>query len=135
MSKQDSDKGDDVRGRGHGYVSVFDTDGSFVDRLVSKGELNSPWGLALAPKSWGDLANSLLVGNFGDGTIHAYDPDTGQLLATLTDNDGNTLQLDGLWAIVVGPKEPKDYSKRVYFTAAPDDEEHGLYGYLAVPNR
>jgi len=132
-AKQDKDKGDDVRGRGHGYVSVFDTDGSFVDRLISKGELNSPWGLAIAPKSWGDLANSLLVGNFGDGAIHAYDPDTGELLSTLTDKDGNTLKLDGLWAIVVGPKEPKDYSKRVYFTAAPDDEAHGLYGYLAVP--
>jgi len=133
-AKQDSDKGDDVHGPGNGYVSVFDTDGSFVKRLVSKGELDSPWGLALAPEGWGELANSLLVGNFGDGAIHAYDPETGDLQATLTDTDGSTLHLDGLWAIVVGPKAPKDYSSRVFFTAAPDDEAHGVYGYLAAPS-
>jgi uncharacterized protein (TIGR03118 family) len=132
-AKQDKDKGDDVHAPGNGYVSVFDTDGSFVKRLISQGKLNSPWGLAIAPDSWGDLAGMLLVGNFGDGAIHAYDPETGDLVATLTNQKGHTLHLDGLWAIVVGPTAPKDYSSRVFFTAAPDDEAHGLYGYLAAP--
>ena len=73
-AKQDADRHDDVAGAGHGFVDVFSTSGHLLNRLVARGGLNSPWGLAIAPSSWGSLAGSLLVGNFGDGRIHAYDP-------------------------------------------------------------
>ena len=67
----------------HGFVDVFTPDGAFVRRLISQGRLDSPWGLALAPSDFGRFSGALLVGNFGNGRIHAYDPATGHLLGTL----------------------------------------------------
>src|SRR5207302_4847454 len=80
FAKQDANKHDDVPGDGSGFLDVFDTNGVLLQRLVSHGELNSPWGMALAPAGFGTLGGTLLVGNFGDGTIHGYDPDTGALV-------------------------------------------------------
>ena len=77
---QDAAKHDDVPCPGCGFVDVFNTDGTFVQRLVSMGALNSPWGLAWAPGNFGKFSNDLLVGNFGDGTINAFDPMTGARL-------------------------------------------------------
>ncbi|HEX4338846.1 MAG TPA: TIGR03118 family protein [Polyangiaceae bacterium] len=131
-AKQDDEKGDDVPGGGNGYVSVFKTDGTFVKRLVSGGELNSPWGLAIAPTSFGALAGALLVGNFGNGTVHAYDATTGELRGALSTSTG-PLQIGGLWALVVGPKTASaDYSSSVFFTAGPDGEADGIFGKLDV---
>jgi len=131
-AKQDADKADDAKGPGNGYVSVFKTDGTFVKRLVSAGDLNSPWGLAVAPDSWGALAGTLLVGNFGDGSVHAYDLTTGDARGALVDAHG-PLVLPGLWALVVGPKiAAADYSSSVYFTAGPNDEDDGIFGKLDV---
>src|SRR5262249_26501902 len=85
---QDADKKDDVRGPGHGFVSVFDTQGILIARLASRGTLNSPWGLAIAPSSFGQFAGDLLVGNFGDGRINAFDPLTGVFFGQLLALDG-----------------------------------------------
>lgn len=76
-AKQDGEAEDDEPGEGNGYISTFDLEGRFQQRLISQGKLNSPWGMVIAPASFGDFGSSLLVGNFGDGTINAYDPQTG----------------------------------------------------------
>jgi uncharacterized protein (TIGR03118 family) len=129
-AKQDADKADDTAGPGNGYVSVFKTDGTFVKRLVSGGALNSPWGMAVAPASWGAMAGALLVGNFGDGTVNAYDLTTGAPRGSLVISSG-PLVISGLWALVVGPKTATaDDSGSIFFTAGTNGEEGGLYGKL-----
>ena len=129
---QKPDKGDDMAGPGNGYVSVFKTDGTFVKRLISAGELNSPWGMEVAPASWGAVAGDLLVGNFGDGAIHAYDLSTGKLASTLATSSG-PLTISGLWALAVGPNTSAgNYSSTIFFTAGPNGEDDGLYGTIDV---
>jgi uncharacterized protein (TIGR03118 family) len=135
-AKQDATKHDDLAGEGRGFVDVYNLDGTAglaggKVRLVSRGALNSPWGLAIAPTSFGDLGGSLLVGNFGDGRIHAYNATTGAPLGTLKDPDGEPIQIDGLWALQVGNGGNGGDSNKVYFTAGPFDESHGLFGSLA----
>ncbi len=129
---QDAAKHDDVPGAGHGYVDVFDLNGNLVRRLVSNGALNSPWGLTIAPTSFGSLAGDLLVGNFGDGTINAYDPITGLPLGSLFDSHGTPLVIDGLWALTPGNGGVGSDPMAIYFTAGPDGEMHGLFGDLTV---
>lgn len=131
-AKQDAEKADDTAGPGNGYVSVFKTDGTFLKRLVSGGALNSPWGMEMAPASFGALAGTLLVGNFGNGAVHAYDVTTGELRGSLSDSKG-PLVISGLWALVVGPKTTAtDYSSSIYFTAGPGGEDDGIFGKLDV---
>src|SRR5262249_55284287 len=93
---------DELSGPGHGFVNVFNTDGTLVGRLASQGGLNSPWGLAIAPTSFGSIGGQLLVGNFGDGRINVIDPTTGELHGFLKDIDGSTLSIPGLWALTTG---------------------------------
>jgi uncharacterized protein (TIGR03118 family) len=134
-AKQDADKADDEHGPGNGYVSVFAADGTFVKTLISGGELNSPWAVALAPASFGTLANTLLVGNFGDGAIHAYDPASGALVGQLTTATGSPLIILGLWDLKIGPAGTTDLSQTLFFTAGPAGEADGLFGKLEVaPN-
>ena len=128
-AKQDAAKHDDVAGASHGFVDVFSTSGHLLNRLVSRGGLNSPWGLAIAPSSWGSLAGSLLVGNFGDGRIHAYDPTSGHALGALRDAHGNKITIDGLWGLLPGNGVAAD-PQSVIFSAGPDGENHGLVGVL-----
>src|SRR2546430_9330997 len=92
---QDAKKEDDVAGPGNGFVNVFDTSGKFIRRLVSNGNLNAPWGLALVE------GDELWIGNFGDGIINNYDPATGAFLGTINRADGTPLQFDGLWDMLV----------------------------------
>jgi uncharacterized protein (TIGR03118 family) len=129
---QDTAKHNDVAGAGHGYVDVFDLTGNLLQRLVSNGSLNSPWGLAIAPSSFASLAGDLLVGNFGDGTINAYDPTSGASLGALFDSHGNPLVIDGLWALTLGNGGVGSDPTAIYFTAGPDGETHGLFGDLTV---
>lgn len=141
-AKQDATKHDDAAGPHRGFVDVFNLDGSpglagGQVRLISRGDLNSPWGLALAPttssatSNFGDLGGALLVGNFGDGRIHAYNATTGAPMGTLTDPDGEPIQIPGLWALKVGNGGNGGDSSTVYFTAGLDHENHGLFGSLA----
>ncbi|MCP3100057.1 TIGR03118 family protein [Myxococcus sp. K15C18031901] len=131
-AQQDDKKMDDVKGAGLGYVNVFDANGRFIRRLISKGDLNAPWGMAMAPASFGRFAGRLLVGNFGDGTIHAYDAVTGKLDGTLQDTSGKAVTIDGLWAIAFGNGLDNQPADTLFFTSGPQDESHGLYGRLDV---
>src|SRR5947209_8588589 len=115
-AKQDHAKHDDVPGPGFGFVNVFDTSGNFLRRLISNGNLNAPWGLAL-------VNGELWVGNFGDGLINNYDPVTGTFIETLMRADGTPLQFDGLWDLL-------PLGNGVFFTAGIADEEHGLFGII-----
>jgi uncharacterized protein (TIGR03118 family) len=135
-ARQDADKADDVAGPGHGFVDVFNLDGTpglanGDARLVSRGPLDSPWGLALAPASFGDLAGDLLVGNFGDGSVNVFNPTTGRFQGQLKDPDGEPIQIDGLWALKVGNGGNGGDPNSVYFTAGLFDETHGLFGSLS----
>src|SRR5262249_32018208 len=97
-AKQDEEQEDEVAGGGNGFVDVYDCDGTLVTRLISAEHLNSPWGLELAPASFGAFSNALLVGNFGDGLINAYDPASGAFLGALQNKLGNPIAIEGLWA-------------------------------------
>ena len=111
---------DDVKGPGHGFVDVYTQSGRLVNRLVRHGELNSPWGLEIAPSSWGSLAGMLLVGNFGDGRIHAYDPFIGRPAGTLRGPDGMPVTIDGLWGLHNGTAAAGG-TDAVWFSAGPND--------------
>jgi uncharacterized protein (TIGR03118 family) len=135
-AKQDATKHDDVPGPGNGFVDVFDLNGNLVKRLISNGALNSPWGLALASSNFGDFSNTLLVGNFGDGLINAFDPDTGAFLGQIHDNMGNPVVIEGLWGLKFGNGGNGGDLDTLYFTAGipgpPPDlvESHGLFGSI-----
>jgi uncharacterized protein (TIGR03118 family) len=128
-AKQDAAKHDDVAGPGNGFVDVYDTNGNLLTRLISHGDLNSPWGLAIAPAGFGAFGGDLLVGNFGDGAIHAYDPSTGAEKGQLTNTDGNPILINGLWALRFGNGTFASPNTLV-FTAGIGDESHGLLGEI-----
>jgi uncharacterized protein (TIGR03118 family) len=128
-AKQDAAKHDDVAGAGHGFVDVFDLRGHLVQRLVSRGQLNSPWGLAIAPSGFGRFSGDLLVGNFGDGTINAYNPNTGHFIGQLKNEDGNVIAINGLWGLRFGNGTAGSATTLV-FTAGIADEAHGLMGTI-----
>jgi uncharacterized protein (TIGR03118 family) len=126
-AKQDADAEDDVAGRGNGFVDFYDTAGTLLRRFASRGALNSPWGIALAPQGFGRASGALLIGNFGDGRINAFDPVSGRFLGALADKRGRSIAIDGLWALefgngVIGTQQT------LVFTAGPAGEQHGLFG-------
>jgi uncharacterized protein (TIGR03118 family) len=129
---QDAQKQDDVSGPGNGFVDEFDLQGHLMNRVASQGVLNSPWGLANAPSNFGEFSNDLLVGNFGDGTINAFDPKTDQFLGTLDNANGSPIQIGDLWSLVPGNGGPNSDPSKIYFTAGVADEQHGLFGSLAA---
>lgn len=131
-AKQDADQHDDVAGAGNGFIDVYSTDGDFVQRLVSQGKLNSPWGMVLAPANFGDFSNDLLVGNFGDGRINAYDPTSGAFLGTLSSSKKHPLVTSGLWGLAFGNGSTAGDTNTLYFAAGPDDESHGLLGKITA---
>jgi len=128
---QDATKHDDVAGAGLGFVDSFDLQGNLLNRIGSQGVLNSPWGLEIAPAEFGPLAGDLLVGNFGNGTINAFDPNGGGLKSQLSGPDGKPISIEGLWALTVGNNGNGGSSDKLYFTAGPDDESHGLFGLVS----
>ena len=128
-AEQDAAGMDDVAGRGHGFIDVFTTYGVLEHRFASRRVLNSPWGLAIAPSTFGTFAGDLLVGNFGDGRIHAFDPRTGRLDGTLRDGHHRELVIDGLWGLIQGDPVAGG-ADSLWFSAGPADESHGLLGML-----
>lgn len=128
-ARQDSGLKDDIAGRGHGFVDVFTNDGALIRRLVTRGQLDSPWGLALAPAGFGDFGGALLVGNFGNGHINAYDPVRGVYLGRLRGAHGKPIVIDGLWALHFGNGNAAKAAE-LLFSAGPDDETHGLLGKI-----
>ncbi len=129
-AKQDEDKEDDVAGKGLGVVDVFDANGQLIRRFASGGQLNAPWGLALAPADFGKFSNRLLIANFGDGTINAYDLDSRKFQGRLRTTDGKKLAIEGLWGISFGNGIAAQPTNVLFFAAGPGDETQGLYGRI-----
>jgi len=133
FAKQDAAAHDDVSGAGLGLVDVFDATGHFVKRLVDVGgALNAPWGIALAPADFGPFSGALLVANFGDGKINAFNASTGALLGTLGSASGTPIAIDGLWGIAFGNGINNQPTNTLFFTGGPSDETHGVYGRIDV---
>ncbi len=125
-AKQDKDAEDDVAGAGHGFVDVFSKGGKLLDRFAKRGALNSPWGIAMAPKGFGGASGDMLIGNFGDGKIDVYSQ-SGAFLGPLKNAMGKPIKIDGLWALEFGNRMIGT-PKTLLFTAGPNDQKHGLFG-------
>ena len=142
FAKQDADKEDDVAGRGHGLIDVFDPETGAFHRFAAGSDagghlhaINSPWGIALAPSTFGKHANQILVGNFGSGTIMAFDSD-GKYRGLLRGVSGKPLSIEGIWGLAFGNGSAAGIPETLYFTAGPEDESHGLFGSLEpISNR
>jgi uncharacterized protein (TIGR03118 family) len=128
-AKQNAAQHDDVAGQGNGFVDMFDTDGHLLKRFATRGQLNSPWGVARASFTFGDFSGDILVGNFGDGTINAYDPATGNFRGTVRDVNNKPLVIDGLWTLTLGGGRNSN-PNTLYFTAGPNGETDGLFGTI-----
>jgi uncharacterized protein (TIGR03118 family) len=128
-AKQDADKEDDVPGAGNGFIDVFSTEGRLLKRFASRRPLNSPWGLETAPNGFGKFSGDLLVGNFGDGRIHAFDLKTGRFEGTVKHRNGKPIVIPGLWGLQRGTDQSGG-EESVWFAAGIEDEEHGLLGTL-----
>lgn len=122
--------GEEEKGVGFGYVAEFDFDGNLLRVLESKGKLNAPWGMAVAPDNFGPASNKLLVGNFGDGRIVAFDLGTGKQGEYLQTAQGEPVEIDGLWDLIFGNGESLGESNHLYFSAGPNDEKDGVFGKL-----
>ncbi|WP_112248635.1 TIGR03118 family protein [Kribbella monticola] len=136
-AKVDPKTGEEAAGRGLGFVDEYTVNGHFVDRIASRGSLNVPWGLAIAPASWGELAGSLLIGNFGDGRINVVKAKShgrfaNKIEGQVKDTHGHTLVIPGLWALLPGTATTGG-TDAVWFSAGIDDETHGLLGVLRHP--
>ncbi|HEY4353847.1 MAG TPA: TIGR03118 family protein [Paraburkholderia sp.] len=131
-AQQDPDAHDDVAGAGLGFVDVFDTEGNFRQRFASGGPLNAPWGITQAPSNFGPLSNAILIGNFGDGMIHAFDQTSGLLMGTLNTANGNAFVQAGLWGIAFGNGLDNQPVNTLFFAAGPNDEANGVYGRIDV---
>jgi uncharacterized protein (TIGR03118 family) len=136
-AKQDADAMDDVHGQGLGFVDAYDTAGNLQGRVAQHGQLNAPWGLAWAPSDFGRFSGDLLVGNFGDGQINAYEElPSGQFVhrGELRTANGKSLAIDGLWALQFGhgATTANGPTNTLFFTAGPDDESNGLFGSITA---
>jgi uncharacterized protein (TIGR03118 family) len=127
---QNATKHDDLKGEHRGFVDVFGVDGKLVKRLVRHGALNSPWGVVLAPAGFGEFGGDLLVGNFGDGKINAYDIHSGKLDGTLRDTKGEPIVIDGLWGLGFGNGAAAGPTGTLFFAAGIHEEADGLFGTL-----
>ncbi|HUA14904.1 MAG TPA: TIGR03118 family protein [Verrucomicrobiae bacterium] len=124
---------DENDGPGLGYVRVFDVYGHLLLRLEHGMFLNAPWGIALAPSDFGPFSHRLLIGNFGDGTIHAFNAVSGKFEGTLLDPTGVPLAIEGLWGLSFGGDGAKNGLATVlYFTAGPNDEGDGIFGNITA---
>jgi uncharacterized protein (TIGR03118 family) len=128
-AKQDADRHDDVAGLGHGFIDVFTASGFMVERLVSRGALDSPWGLEVAPKGFGPFGGKLLVGNFGNGRIHAYGLFSGRPAGALRGENRKPITIDGLWGLQFGTATTGG-TGTLLFSAGPNGEANGLLGSL-----
>jgi uncharacterized protein (TIGR03118 family) len=115
---------------GYGFVSEFDTEGNLLRSLEHRRELNAPWGLVIAPKDFGPLSGRLLVGNFGDGRVLAYNLETAKFDDYLRGIDGKPVEIDGLWGMLFGNGESLGYRNHLYYAAGPEVENEGVFGKL-----
>jgi len=131
-AQQSHKEPDEETDRGSGFVNVFDTSGHLLQRLIRGNHLRAPWGMAFAPGNFGAFSDALIVGNFGDGQLHAFDPETGNYLGEMKHENGKPIVIDGLWGITFGNGVNGGDKNALYFASGPDDEMHGLFGSLRV---
>ena len=129
-AKQNADRHDDISGPGHGFVDVFSTEGRLLKRLIRRGTLDSPWGMTMAPEGFGDRDGQLLVGNFGNGRINAYNARSGEFEGALRRPDGTPVQIDGLWGLAFGNGKTAGPVNTLFFAAGINGEQNGLFGSL-----
>ena len=129
-AKANADAEDETAGPGLGFVDVYSPTGMLLGRMASRGVLNAPWGMTVAPLSFGEFGGALLVGNFGDGTINAFDPRSGRFLGTLRDTHLHRIHIDGLWGIAFGNGVSAQKSNSLFYAAGPNDEANGAYGVI-----
>jgi uncharacterized protein (TIGR03118 family) len=127
-AKQNASKHDDEAGPGRGFVDVFDTDGHLLRRFASGGSLDSPWGMTRASFAFGRLSGKILIGNFGNGRISAFDND-GQFVEELKGSQDRPLVIDGLWDLTLGGGGSSS-SDTLFFSAGPNGETNGLFGTI-----
>jgi len=132
FARQDKDREDELHGKHMGFVDVFDTEGRLLHRVGHREGMNAPWGIAVAPANFGHFSNRLLIANFGDGTISAYELDTGRFVGQLQNADGSKIMIPGLWAIEFGNGLLSQPTNTLFFSAGPNDEAGGLYGRIDV---
>jgi uncharacterized protein (TIGR03118 family) len=132
FAMQDDQRHDDVKGPGQGFIDVFDLQGHFLQQLIAGTPLNAPWGLALAPHDFGLFSDALIVGNFGDGRINAFAPDTGAFLGPLTKRQGQGLAINGLWGLSFGNDGSAGKHNELFFTAGINNEMNGLFGKITA---
>ena len=125
---QDAAKHDDMKGPGHGFIDIFDTDGHLVRRFASRGPLNSPWGMTRASFAFGRFSGDILVGNFGNGKINVFNSH-GRFIDELDRPNGKPLVIDELWKLTLGGGR-KSSPDTLYFTAGPNDEKDGSFGTI-----
>ncbi|TMH67514.1 MAG: TIGR03118 family protein [Betaproteobacteria bacterium] len=134
-AKLGEDAPDETAGPSLGIVNEFNADGVLLRRFATRGRLNAPWGVALAPASFGKFGGALLIGNFGDGTINAFDLQTAEFLGQLKGLNNRSLKLDGLWGMAFGNDHNNLSSGTLYFAAGPNDEDNGVFGSVTpAPN-
>src|SRR6476469_5231020 len=133
FAKQDAQKHDDDARPGNGFVDVFSPNGNLLQRFVSRGKLDSPWAVTLAPSTFGAFGGDILVGNFGDGRINAFDPSTGEQVGQLSSAVGGPITIDGLWGLRFAPATPGAGPNTLFFTAGINHEADGLFGEI-TPN-
>lgn len=121
---------EDTSKAGYGRVAEFTEDGKLVDVWKDSGKLSAPWGIAYAPSNFGALSNALLVGNFGDGTIAAFDAKTHEFIDVIRNAKGKPVKIEKLWGLLFGNGESLGDANALYFAAGPDDEKDGLFGAL-----
>jgi uncharacterized protein (TIGR03118 family) len=129
---QDDDKKDDVAGIGHGYIDVYDGQGTLLQRLPHVYALNSPWAMVVAPSSWAQLSGKLLVGQFGSGGIAAFDLVNNLFVGVLQDDQGLPIRINGLWGLAYGNGGGAGSKDTLYFAAGYFAEAHGLFGRIDV---
>jgi uncharacterized protein (TIGR03118 family) len=129
-AKQNAPKNFAVSGAGLGYVAIFDLSGNLIKHLASNGPLNAPWGVAIAPSTFGAFANDVLIGNFGDGTINAFDPNTGAALGPMQDQNGYIISFPGLWGLILGNGGSGGDANAIYLIAGGAAQKHGILASL-----
>ena len=129
-AQQDALKHDPIHAPGPGFVSLFDANGGFIRRIVSQGILNAPWGATIAPRTFGAFPGALLIGNFGDGTINAFNLTTGAFLGQLEDSNGAVITNPSLWELLFDPSATTGDPKTLYITAGLANEKHGLFAAI-----
>ncbi|MEO5913168.1 MAG: TIGR03118 family protein [Luteolibacter sp.] len=122
----------DVPGKGNGHVAIYDRDGHLLRELADKDLLDSPWGVTIAPAGFGDFGGDILLANFGDGSIAAFNSKTGTFHDYLRDNEAKPLNLDGIWGIVFGNGVGLGDAMSLYYTAGPNNEQDGVFGKVTV---